>query len=237
MSTSDARRRGSNRSRRFSTDEVVDAALRCVERDGLDALTMRAVATELGASPMALYRYVDGREDLVARTVDRSLAGFDFPDLPAADAPGAELAAWLRAMAVEGRIRLLRYPGTADHLLLHGPTGPWSILFMDQVCKVIALTGREPTEVAWAYDWLMTTAAAYISKEARLGDGGSKAAVSLQQLAADVAKYPDLIPVVATFTGVVGDSYTRATNLVIDALTADPSPPGPASAGRSAPPA
>ena len=49
----------------MTQEEVVAAALRLLRRDGLSKLTMRAVAGEMGVTPMALYYYVDGKEDLL----------------------------------------------------------------------------------------------------------------------------------------------------------------------------
>ena len=50
---------------------IAAAALAVVDRDGLDTLTMRAVAAELGMSTMSLYRYVSGREEVERLIVDR----------------------------------------------------------------------------------------------------------------------------------------------------------------------
>ena len=54
---------------------ILDAAER-VAATGFDALTMRAVAAELGAAPMALYRYFPTKDDLVNALRDRVLGRF-----------------------------------------------------------------------------------------------------------------------------------------------------------------
>jgi TetR/AcrR family tetracycline transcriptional repressor len=54
---------------------IVDTALRFIDRDGAQGLTMRALAQELDVVPMALYRYVHGREDLLEAVVARLLDG------------------------------------------------------------------------------------------------------------------------------------------------------------------
>jgi TetR/AcrR family tetracycline transcriptional repressor len=43
----------------------VDAALRIADREGPEALGIRRVARELGVTPMALYRYVESKEELL----------------------------------------------------------------------------------------------------------------------------------------------------------------------------
>ena len=68
----------------LSREVVVDAALRLVDTQGFDAMTMRAVAGELGVVPMALYRHVTDKRDLVDAVLDRAMARVE---LPAVDSP------------------------------------------------------------------------------------------------------------------------------------------------------
>jgi AcrR family transcriptional regulator len=56
---------------------IATAALAVVDRHGLDALTMRAVAAELGMGTMSLYRYVSGREEVERLIVDRIFLAID----------------------------------------------------------------------------------------------------------------------------------------------------------------
>lgn len=69
-----SRRRGAPA--RTSHEEVLDAALDIVDRHGLDALSLRAVAGAVGVTPMSLYRHVDGVDGLldmvVSRLIERS---------------------------------------------------------------------------------------------------------------------------------------------------------------------
>lgn len=52
--------------RKLSQDTILEVALTVLERDGPQALSMRAVATELQVAPNALYRYYPGKAELVA---------------------------------------------------------------------------------------------------------------------------------------------------------------------------
>ncbi|MBB2913048.1 AcrR family transcriptional regulator [Streptosporangium becharense] len=54
----------------LSTERIVRAAIRIADAEGLDALSMRRVATELGAGTMSLYRYVLGKDALIELMVD-----------------------------------------------------------------------------------------------------------------------------------------------------------------------
>lgn len=49
----------------LSRERILRAALALVDRDGLDALTMRRLADDLGSGPMSLYHHVKDRDDLI----------------------------------------------------------------------------------------------------------------------------------------------------------------------------
>jgi TetR/AcrR family tetracycline transcriptional repressor len=51
---------------RLDRKQVLSAALALVDRDGLDALSLRRLGSELGVDPMAIYRHVEGKEGLEA---------------------------------------------------------------------------------------------------------------------------------------------------------------------------
>ncbi len=54
----------------LSLKRVVEAAVRVAELEGLASVSMSRVATELGASTMALYRYVSAKDELLDLMVD-----------------------------------------------------------------------------------------------------------------------------------------------------------------------
>jgi AcrR family transcriptional regulator len=69
---------------RFTQDDLVDAALAVIDAEGFAALSLRAVARELGVTSMAIYTYVASRQELYGLVVDRlisaKLADFVWPD-------------------------------------------------------------------------------------------------------------------------------------------------------------
>ena len=73
-----AGRRGPKPSR--SVDEVVLAAIKLADAEGLPALSMRRVAEALGLSPMSLYTYVPSKAELVDLMVDRVALEIEEPD-------------------------------------------------------------------------------------------------------------------------------------------------------------
>jgi AcrR family transcriptional regulator len=78
----------------LSLERIVAAAVVIADAEGLEGLSMRRVATELGAAPMSLYRHVADKDDLLLRMMDRTLREARLPDTPPPDwRPRLELAA------------------------------------------------------------------------------------------------------------------------------------------------
>ncbi|EFL23632.1 putative transcriptional regulator [Streptomyces himastatinicus ATCC 53653] len=79
-----APRKTRGRPPRFSREEVVATARRIVDEDGVDRLTMRRLATEVGSTPMALYHHVRNKEELLLLLLDDHAARtLRRPELPA----------------------------------------------------------------------------------------------------------------------------------------------------------
>lgn len=72
----------------LTTTQVIAAARRRLTSDGLDALTMRALASDLDVSPNTLYSHVASKSALVDALLDDVLADVRSPPVEAADAVG-----------------------------------------------------------------------------------------------------------------------------------------------------
>lgn len=81
---------------------VIRAAVGYADEHGLDALSMRALAAELGVVPMALYKHVADKDDLTGAMIDAVVAGY-----PAPSAPGRDRA---RERILAARAALARHP-------------------------------------------------------------------------------------------------------------------------------
>jgi AcrR family transcriptional regulator len=64
----------------LTLETVVRAAVDVIDADGVGALTMRRLATRLGCSPMALYRHVATKQDLIRAIGEHYLADIELPD-------------------------------------------------------------------------------------------------------------------------------------------------------------
>lgn len=55
----------------LTLERIVEAAIEVADRDGIGALSMRRIASELGTGTMSLYRYVPGKAELLDLMLDR----------------------------------------------------------------------------------------------------------------------------------------------------------------------
>jgi AcrR family transcriptional regulator len=99
---------------------VLDAAHTLVAEDGLDALTMRALARRLDVAPNALYSHVPGKTELVDALLDDRLA---LVEAPSADAPDA-VAALSALMTSTYEVLLARPDLVPRYLARQGSRGP-----------------------------------------------------------------------------------------------------------------
>jgi len=103
---------------RLTRETVVDQALALADRSGLDALTIRKLATELGVTPMALYWHFRGKDELLDGLADRIWSEIDVTLNPAA--PWTEQ---LRGM-LSSLVAVLRTHSSAAQLLIRSERRP-----------------------------------------------------------------------------------------------------------------
>jgi AcrR family transcriptional regulator len=106
--------------RRLDVPTITAKAVALADAEGIGAVTMRALASELGiASPMALYTYVPAKAELVDLMVDTCFAGFTL------DTAGqTRLVDRVRAVADANRLLLQRHPWLVDVALERPLLGP-----------------------------------------------------------------------------------------------------------------
>jgi AcrR family transcriptional regulator len=70
------------RERALTRDAIAAATLKIVDAEGLDAVTMRRVAQELGTGAASLYAHVAGKDELLELVVERVIGEVPIPDEP-----------------------------------------------------------------------------------------------------------------------------------------------------------
>ncbi|MFF1420429.1 TetR/AcrR family transcriptional regulator [Streptomyces sp. NPDC058280] len=89
----------------YSRADIAAAAVRIADAGGIDAVTMRQVAGELGCGTMSLYNYVPRKEDLYELMVDAAGAEYELPEKPSGD-----WRADMLALAHQARAIMHRHP-------------------------------------------------------------------------------------------------------------------------------
>lgn len=122
----------------LTIERIVDEAIRLVDTDGLDTLTVRRLAARLGTSSASLYRHVDSVDVLAVLAIDRVLGEVRFPD----DAlPGRTRVVGL---AAEFRRVLRAHPGVVPALRSAPLTGPNAVLGVTYALDSLTAAGFEP---------------------------------------------------------------------------------------------
>lgn len=124
--------RGPKRS--LSVGQVVAAGLDVAARDGVDGLSMGAVAKELGVSAMALYRYVPAKDDLLELMVDTALGR------PRPATAGETWRDGLRRWAVGVRDSYAAHPWALRVPITAPPLGPNNVRWMENGLAALAAT-------------------------------------------------------------------------------------------------
>jgi AcrR family transcriptional regulator len=133
----------------LSRDLIVDTALRLLDADGLDGVSMRRVADELGTGPASLYAHVANKEELLDLLLDRVLAEIDVP------AP--DPANWQEQLRQVGRDMhavFTRHRDIAAVSLANIPTGAQALKIADGVMAIMLAGGVPPRVAGWTLDRL-----------------------------------------------------------------------------------
>ena len=65
----------------LTRERIIRAALRIMDREGLEAVTMRHIGRDLGVEAMSLYNHVEDKEDILDRVCEEVLAEFRIPQV------------------------------------------------------------------------------------------------------------------------------------------------------------
>jgi AcrR family transcriptional regulator len=148
----------------LSRERVLAAALAVADAEGLEAVSFRRVAAELGVTPMALYRYVDDKEALLDGLGDLVLSTLELPDSPAGD--------WreqLRAMALSFRAALVAHPAVVPIFLTRPLITPSGLRAANAVLGIFGRAGFPPEQAVPLYQHFTRVMLAHVMLEAQAG--------------------------------------------------------------------
>jgi AcrR family transcriptional regulator len=200
------------RPRSLSDDQLVAAALAVVDRDGLPALTMRAVARELGVATMGLYRYVADRQALELMVVDHVFRSVD------TSLPDAGWQERVRVLLDRTRAAVARHPALVPLVLRHRQAAPGSLRLIEVMLSVLTEGGLDGTDRVLAQRTLIGHLLGFLQIEhfAALSGPGT---IVMSELSPD--EYPLLARTAADARSVPPDEeFRRGLDIVLRGLSA-----------------
>jgi AcrR family transcriptional regulator len=196
---------------RLSKRAVVERALKLADADGLDALTIRKLAQDLGVTPMALYWHFRSKEDLLEGMAEQVWGEIEVnvdPSVP-----------WWTQLqgGLESLLRVLRAHPSAPQLLLeHEKRNEAALRATEAALSILRGAGFDPqyaAEIARSTLWtgitLVMSEAGYkpeLSDEERT-EWNRRSQLELAMLPA--ARYPHLVECAAPMANCDPDFHYR----------------------------
>ena len=214
----------------LSTERVLGAAVALAARDGIESLTMRKLADDLGVTAMSLYHHVPNKDELLDGMVG---IVFSEIELPSTD---VDWKTAMRQRAISTREVLNRHPWAVGLMESRATPGPASLRLHDAVLGCLREGGFSielaiqaySVQDAYIYGFALqekTLPFANAEESAAVAEEQVRQFVELaeqRQFAALAQEFPYLAEVVAGHVAKVGYDFTAAfeygLDLILDAL-------------------
>lgn len=200
-------------------DRIITAALQIIDDEGVEALSMRSLATHLNASTATVYRHFSNRAGLLAAVTDRVLREID------AESESLRAGTWQQGchrIATDYFAALKRHSNVVPLLADHMPAGlnsaavreGWLSLMLDNGFS-LELAARSGAAVAHYVEGL---AIQLVGQRVTAGLDEAQMAVAIRSL--DATKFP--ITVAAIHAGAIPvpleDEFSFGLDLILDGL-------------------
>jgi AcrR family transcriptional regulator len=203
----------------LSQDGIVSAALRVLDEEGLDAISMRRVAQALGTGVASLYAHVANKEQLMQLVLDRIYGELTVPP--------ADPERWqeqLKDFARDLRALFLRHRDVARITFGPMPVGPNFVVVLERFLAILDAGGVRGPLVGATGDILSLYAQAFALEEsasyaATTKPGGAAISDYLSALPAD--RFPHVIAIAAMMQdGNADDRFELGLDLLIRGIEA-----------------
>lgn len=163
---------------------ILEAALDIATESGIDAVSMRAVASRIGVTAMALYPYVRSKDALLDGIVDRLISRVQ---LPAATAPWEQR---LTDLAHAFRKVARKHPSVVSLLFTRPAVTPDAMRLVETIYQALLDAGVPEAEVSRLERLISTVGLGFVVSEAagRFGPGTASPRARRTQLPA--AEFP-----------------------------------------------
>jgi AcrR family transcriptional regulator len=181
---------GGGRPAQRSREEITAAAMSIADRDGLDAVSMRAVAAALGTGAASLYRYIESREDLLDLMTDAAGAEYRFAE------PTGDWLADLIGIGQQARLIMRRHSWLATLVITRPVLGPNGLALLERVLGLLAPCPASLAAKLDAFAMLSAVTALFAQNEWGGGPGTGRNAAYLAH-ALQAGQYPRLAELLA----------------------------------------
>ncbi|WP_237103579.1 TetR/AcrR family transcriptional regulator [Nonomuraea sp. MG754425] len=207
----------------LTREAIVAAAIAVADAEGLDAVSIRRVAAELGARAMTLYSYIERKEDLLALMADEIAA-----EAVAAEPLPADWREALLLLARRERELVRRHPWRVDLVGQRVAVGPNALRHVEQ--KLAAFDGLGVDRLtAWRFlavfnDYMTgfvvrEATERRVPREQGINDDERAAAAEpyIRELI-EGGEYPRLGPMIEQGVQGADDNFERGLNWVLDGM-------------------
>ena len=204
---------------RLSRDRVLRAAMAVADAGGLETLTMRTLGQELGVGPMALYRHVANKDDMVDGIVDLVFAEVVVPETD------ADWKMAMRERAISLRDVLSRHRWAVGLMESRTNPGPANLRHHDAVIGNLRAAGFDMAMAAHAYSLLDSYIYGFAQTQMNLPFESTDDIVELSQTMLQpfpVNAYPNLAAFITEHAMKPGydfaDEFEYGLDLILDGI-------------------
>jgi AcrR family transcriptional regulator len=195
-------------------EAVLDAAIRLLDAEGVEALTRRRLANELGVSAMAPYRHVGSKDELLMVLVDRLAARLVYPPRPP-DPKAAMVVLWSTIYD-----SLAKHTWIPEVLARRRMMAPSVLGAIEEIHTALRAAGLPLEAAVRAYRLMWNFTLGSLLARAGAISGGSSQQRELR-VGPDPERYPTLAAAATAWTAAHDhDTYREDLAALIDALLA-----------------
>jgi AcrR family transcriptional regulator len=205
----------------LSRERVLETAVAFADRHGLEALSMRKLGEELGASAMSAYHYFPNKEQLLDGMVDVVFSEIEPPSLE------LDWKTAMRRRAVSTRDALNRHRWAVGHMEGRTEHGPANLRLHDAVLGCLRAAGFSIEATVHAYSVQDAYIYGFALQETDMSsetpdDFAAEAQRQMDAYKDVLADYPHLVEVVGGYVAQSGYDYATeflfGLDLILDGL-------------------
>jgi AcrR family transcriptional regulator len=198
----------------LSRERIVQTAVALADEIGFEACSMRRLAEEVDAAPMALYRHVANKDDLLDGMID---VVFNEIDVPSGQ---SDWKAEMRRRAIETRAALSRHRWANGLMESRSNPGPANAAYHNAFMGCLREAGFPFRQAVHAYNAVQSYTYGFALQEKYLTFETAEESVDVARttIGDHAAEYPYLAEVLAEFTATGGYDYDEEFEIALDLI-------------------